>query len=246
MRKLGVTIGALALAAVLAGPAAAADAYSSGGLKDGGGIVGGPAPYSWSGFYIGGQIGGAFVNHDVSYASGGFNADFNGVSAQGFMGGGIIGADTQIGNAIVAGVFGRIDFSTAETTLSIASREAKDTLNFMWTVGGRAGVLVGPSKSTLIYGLIGYSQAELEFNGGTLVTRGGIAYDWKRTPGGITAGGGIETALGGNFFAKLEYDWTGLDSVSQPDIKGLSIASDIQRVTAGVTYKIPVGQALLK
>jgi len=227
MRILNAIFGLAALVA-LSAPASAADPYSnSGGLKDGPTISSGQ--YNWSGFYIGGFLGMHANNTTLDYSS---LLTFDGIGSQGLMGGGEIGVDFQAGN-FVFGVFGRGDFPTAETVLKVGPYEIKDSMQYMWTAGGRGGVLVGNTKSTLIYVDVGYSQAQYDFT-----APGG--FSWSRTPGGITAGGGIETQLGGGFTGKLAWDWTGLDAVATP-ITGLNATTDIQRVQLGVDYKISVG-----
>lgn len=234
MKTIGTLTAALALL-VSAGAANAADVYSNGGgLKDGGVIAG--QAYNWSGFYIGGYLGMHANNTTIDIPSG--PASFDGIGSQGLMGGGELGLDFQAGN-FVFGVFGRGDFPTAETVLKVGPYEIKDTMQYMWTAGGRGGVLVGNTKSTLIYVDVGYSQVQYD-----LTAPGG--FSWSRTPGGITAGGGIETQLGGGFTGKLAWDWTGLEAVDlPPSIVGRSAASvttDIQRVQVGLDYKLNVGR----
>lgn len=238
MRTLGAIFGATAALAACVAPATAADLYNQGGLKDG--PAAGASQYNWTGFYIGGYLGGHFNNTTLDFPSG--PASLDGIGSQGLMGGGEIGLDFQA-SKLVFGIFGRSDFPTAETTLTFGTNEIKDSMNYMWTAGARGGFLASPS--TLIFAELGYSQAQYAFT-----TPSGIGgpngISWTRTPGGITAGVGIEAQLGGGFSAKLVYDWTGLDSVDVPPAiagqNNISVTTDIQRVQAGIDYKLNVGR----
>lgn len=220
-----------AVLAALSAPAMATDVYAGGGYKD--------APvdnsYHWSGFYLGGFLGMHANNTVLDVAT---LASLDGIGSQGLMGGGEIGYDVQAGN-IVFGVFGRGDFPTAESSLTFGTTSVlKDSMGYMWTAGGRAGLLVGQSKSTLLFGEVGYSQAQYELTA--------PGFSWTRTPGGITAGAGIETQIGNGFSAKLLWDWTGLESVNAPaPLTGLGLQTDVQRVQIGIDYKLNLGRGIL-
>ncbi len=169
------------------------------GYKDG--------PYmpvqTWSGFYLGAGGGGGSVNHNLK-------AEINLNTTGNLTGGGTggfgtvqVGYDRQISRHLVVGAFFDHDFASIDSTARIsypgANYELKATLTDSWTVGGRAGYLVNPS--TLVYGLAGYTEAHFDLPLG-------LNGDFN---GGWTAGAGIETNLGGNFFLKGEYRSTRLD-----------------------------------
>ncbi len=63
------------------------------------------AIYNWTGFYLGGHVGGGFANSSWSDPFSGANNNFN---SSGFLGGAQVGANVQF-NALVLGVEG--DFS---------------------------------------------------------------------------------------------------------------------------------------
>lgn len=147
-------------------------------------------------------------------------AERDGFGANGVFGTAQIGYDFQVASRWVAGAFLDYDFgSSAEYkyTTSNASPDHHETaaLDNKWTVGVRLGYLVTPD--TLVYALAGYTQANFEFSNFY-----GLAYnavDGSKTFSGYTVGGGLETALGGNFFLKGEYRYTDLGKetiLSQP------------------------------
>ena len=116
-----------------------------------------PPVYNWSGFYIGGHIGGGFENSNWTNPVTGANASF---SDSGFLGGAQVGVNTQF-NWFVLGLEG--DFSWT----SLIKGTSTDTLgNIMttspqWTstVTGRAGVAF---DRLLVYGKGGLALAEDE------------------------------------------------------------------------------------
>src|ERR1019366_7209389 len=66
-------------------------------------------PFSWTGFYIGGNIGGAWAHNDVTDSFYGLN--FSGGNNNGvFLGGGQIGGNYQFSNFVV-GVEGTFDWA---------------------------------------------------------------------------------------------------------------------------------------
>src|SRR5437870_13417678 len=59
-----------------------------------------PPPFSWTGFYLGGNIGGAWANHDVTDTFLGVNFN-NGNSKGVFIGGGQLGFNWQVSNIVL-------------------------------------------------------------------------------------------------------------------------------------------------
>ena len=101
-----------------------------------------PAPiYNWTGFYIGGHIGGAFGGSNNVFVPGvvGFNGNNDGV----FMGGVQVGYDLQFSPNWVFGV--EANYSFLDTSSSFANR--------LGSVSGRLGYTWGPA---LLYVKGGY------------------------------------------------------------------------------------------
>lgn len=165
---------------------------------------------TWTGFYFGAGGGGGMVNHDLngglSWGKGdedGVSAGLDGIGGEGGFGTVQLGYDRQLDQHFVVGVFFDYDFTSIESKAGISfdgdTFEIKATLTDSWTVGGRVGYLV--NANTLVYGLAGYTQAHFDLPFG-------VNGDFN---GGWTAGAGIETNLGGNWFLKGEYRFTSLD-----------------------------------
>src|SRR5262245_51145952 len=109
-----------------------------------------PPPFSWTGFYVGGNIGGAWANRDVTDTFLGVNFN-NGNSNGVFIGGAQLGYNWQVGYAVL-GI--EADFDGAannNNTLTVGARQV--TLNNRWitTLAARFGLTNGP---WLFYGKV--------------------------------------------------------------------------------------------
>lgn len=197
-----------------------------------------PAPLyitSWTGFYLGGHIGGAFGDTSWTDPFSGFN---DSPSLAGFIGGGQVGYNYQI-NALVLGVEG--DFSG--TTLSGNTTDAggythNTSIDWTSTVTGKLGFAV---DRALFYGKGGIAFA----NGSDTVTDpfGNTATQGNTTRTGWTAGAGLEYALDRNWSARIEYDYLGFGSQSftfTGPVLGSAPAAvnmNIQRALLGIDYR---------
>ncbi|HEU4805118.1 MAG TPA: porin family protein, partial [Nitrobacter sp.] len=106
--------------------------------------------YNWTGFYIGGHVGGAFGGRNNI-----FDPAFNGNGSDGvFLGGGQIGYDTQFSPNWVFGI--EANYSFLDTSSSFANRG-------LGSVTGRLGYTWGPA---LLYVKGGYGWADSRFTNG--------------------------------------------------------------------------------
>jgi outer membrane immunogenic protein len=176
-----------------------------------------PPPFSWTGFYIGGNIGGGWVQHHVTDTITGL--DFSRTSDAVFIAGGQVGFNYQMGGfvlgvegdfdwagnnnnngagVIVPGVVGTIVASTRDRWIStIAARFgfAADHWLFYAKAGGG---WVGASNLTLT----------------NLATGASITGGGSRSASGLLVGAGVEYAFTNNWTVKLEYDFLNLDTRS--------------------------------
>jgi outer membrane immunogenic protein len=177
-----------------------------------------PAP-SWTGCYA--SIGGGWAVSKTEVSIPGF-VGLDGLGADGgvlAVGG---GCDLQMGQIVVGGWADyswhqdhAVTVSFGPTSVDLASLEEQ------WAVGGRAGVLVGPS---LVYGLVGYTEAKLDIGDHT----------------GVVYGGGVELPIGSGFSLKGEYRYSDLETVRYGGL--LDVDPDVHEVRAALSYKIGVGR----
>jgi outer membrane immunogenic protein len=142
-----------------------------------------PPAYTWSGFYLGINGGGAWGQSSWTTTG---SSDTSG----GFVGG-TIGYNYQIDQAVI-GIEGDIDWADINGSTSAAGKTSDSWLS---TVRGRLGYGADRFLPYITGGLaVGDIKASLPgFAGGSV------------TNAGWTAGGGIEFALPGHWTAKAEY-----------------------------------------
>ena len=213
MKKIAIALTAMA---ALTGSAVAADMAPRAYTKA-------PAPMvvatNWTGCYVGGGGGGAYVKNDHNdYVTGTNIAAGPNLStgADGWFGTVQAGCDYQFGGNWVAGLFADYDFMSVKGDTSIggttfASVTGSQKLDSQWAVGGRVGYLVLPQLLTYVSG--GYTQGHWKstalapFNGIQTNTLPGS------TKGGWFIGTGDEYALSflPGLFWKTEYRYSQFD-----------------------------------
>jgi outer membrane immunogenic protein len=222
-RTLTVGIGALALAAMTI-PASAADIPRPAPPPP----VVAPPVYNWSGFYIGGNVGGKWAEHDGNVNVVGFTPlgllDFGGNGGNdetAFVGGGQIGFNWQAGGWVF-GIEGDFQGTSLERTfvccgpLGLAfGFTPGDTLSVKndWqaSVRGRIGYAW---DRFMVYGTGGVAFANIEATVAIapLGTAPGLFASASDTLTGWTVGGGIEFGLWDNWSLGVEYRFSSFDA----------------------------------
>lgn len=206
-----------------------------------------PPPFTWTGFYIGADIGGGWGQKTVGYEAtpffpaGSFNVNLSGV-----VGGGFVGYNYQI-NQFVIGVQG--DFQGAGLNGSTHDRvtDSITTPHQDWlaAINGRLGFAFDRALFYAIGG-VAWTEESHTVAAGALATAAlnsiGVpantqSFSWPRT--GYDVGGGIEYAITPNWTIRGEYryydfgNWT-YNSASWVG-HGRENLSD-NTVTFGVSY----------
>jgi len=164
------------------------------------------AAYSWTGCYLGIEGGGAWGRSD-HIASGpvGFGSTTGGgYDVSGGLIGGTAGCSYQIGNWVI-GAEGDMSWADKSGNANnvppfITSTVVSTREHWLGTIRGRVGFT--PVERWLVYATGGFAAADVEATIATAAV-GNFAETQTRT--GWTAGVGVETALWGNWTAKLEY-----------------------------------------
>jgi outer membrane immunogenic protein len=160
--------------------------------------------YNWTGFYIGGAIGGTWA--DVNRT--GLDAeDFTSSDSSQISGGVYAGYNWQVNSSIVLGL--EADGTWLNTAFEGDHGGSEwDYVKLDWAVtfSGRAGVLLTPTM--LLYGKVGVTrvQTRLDNWGQNFLTS---IEDGNRT--GIQVGGGLETFVQPNFLVRIEGLYTKLN-----------------------------------
>jgi outer membrane immunogenic protein len=212
-------------------------------------------PFSWTGFYIGGNLGAAWGQGNVTDTFTGLS--FSGTSNAVFVGGGQVGFNYQVSN-FVFGVEGDFDWvgnnNNNGTGVVITGplglgHSFAASVNDGWisTLTGRFGVTW---DRVLFYGKGG--GAWLGNNGFTvtdLTTGASLSGTNSNSTTGWTAGVGLEWAFANNWTARVEYDFIGLGHrtfvvpATSPVLAGdtFTANSNIQMFTVGLNYLFNFG-----
>jgi outer membrane immunogenic protein len=172
----------------------------------------GPA-FSWTGLYIGANVGYGWSNADWGDALSGVSTS-NG--SNGWLAGGQIGYNFQV-RQFVFGI--ETDFSTGWLDGSSAcpapAFNCSHSYNWLASLRGRLGVAVNDNR-TLLYATGGAAWADVDYAAKDAVTGASFGTGFSNTHMGWVAGAGIEHMLTQNLTARIEYLYYGFDSVTAP------------------------------
>jgi outer membrane immunogenic protein len=206
-----------------------------------------PPQFNWTGFYIGGNVGGGAATGTVFDT---FGASLGTIGGQAsFIGGGQIGYNWQFSPNLVFGIDwffdgisndngGGVTFVSPVTgDLITASGKA----DWVTTVTGRLGITGPQADHWMFY---------VEGGGGWLQTQSsfvdlgptfpGFGSSVTRTTGGWEFGAGVEWAFAQNWSAIISYKYLGLDNIGVNSgllRDRLSVQdANFQSVTVGINY----------
>jgi outer membrane immunogenic protein len=193
-----------------------------------------PPPFTWTGFYVGANLGGGWASSTLSDSFTGANI---GTSSSGIVGGGQLGYNYQIGN-FVLGAEWTFDGTSLNASRTVGALQGSADTNWMTTVAARFGIA---ANNWLFYGKAGGGWAN---NSATLTNlNNGFQISSSNTNGGWLVGGGLEYAFAPQWSTKLEYNYLGLNSwnvnstLFAPNADRFSVSRNIQTLTVGVNYR---------
>ena len=193
--------------------------------------------YNWTGFYIGGHVGGAFSSGNN------FNGLATGNSSNGrFLGGLQGGADYQFAPNWVLGIEGQYSWLSGNVGAVFPGAFAyNNNQRGLGSVTGRFGYTWGPG---LLYVKGGYAYSDNNES----VTFGGVPVAFAMTGNhrdGYTVGAGLEYMFAPSWSAKIEYQYYNFGSASFTAPAGLvpvgSFTTDDHTVKAGLNYRFNWG-----
>jgi len=200
--------------------------------------------YNWTGFYLGGNIGGAWS--DVTLTDNAIGVSWN-PGGTGFIGGLQAGYNLQAGNFLY-GIEGDFDWSTFKgatgpISTSLGLVQASASKDWMSTLAARVGIT---SDRWLVYGKFGGGWAQ----GSEMLTvvNSGPIFNGSQRNTGWLLGGGIEYAFASNWTGKLEYDYLGLSNSTNSTPPVVNVSHNIQMLKVGLNYqfgdRLPASAAL--
>ena len=193
--------------------------------------------YNWTGFYIGGHVGGAFAGNNSLDGSDGR-----------FLGGIQGGADYQFGNNVVIGIEAEYSWLANGSTGVVfpAGTVVTTNSNQLGSVTGRLGYSFGP---TLLYAKGGYAWKDND-NISVVAAGAPAAFTTDNNhKDGYTVGAGLEYMFAPSWSAKLEYQYYNFGSstflTGPVDIVGTRFTDSEHTVKAGINYRFNWGNSAL-
>ena len=193
--------------------------------------------FDWTGFYLGGHFGygggslgpgtnpfpeqGVFFPHSVTGLIGGYQA----------------GYIRQFSNHVVLGIEADASFTSPLDGPALARAPFNTALDYVGTVRGRIGYAFGAVLPYVTGGFAwGHSHVNINDGGSSIVSSPG-----QNQPG-WAAGAGAEFAVGGNWSAKVEYDYIALArrmfDLSNFGLPGVNVGPNIHLVKLGLNYRL--------
>jgi outer membrane immunogenic protein len=183
--------------------------------------------YNWTGFYIGGHVGGLFRDDDRFFGDGDAR----------LLAGGQAGFDFQFASNWVFGIEGQYSWINRNDNgpLVFAGGNFNHRIDGLASVTGRIGYVWGP---TLIYAKGGYAYADTHDDG-----VGAFRFNGDRD--GYTIGGGIEYMFLPNLSAKIEYQYFDFDRqqllVGAPLVAFADFREELHTIKLGINYRFNWG-----
>lgn len=220
-----------------------------------------PVAYTWTGCYIGGNVGGGWARTEQSQIGkvGGPSIvppnDFGTSEDSSIIGGGQIGCDYQFGGNWVVGAQGMFDFGKIESShvvptafpgFPVGSFNSVNKTKSLMTATARLGYLFAPQALAYVKGGGAWARVDHIFNGTIptpFLSESATGVDRQ----GWTVGGGIEWmfAQGWSVFGEYNYMDFGRDNISfvagpatvgAPDVVRTRLT--VQQALVGVNYKL--------
>jgi outer membrane immunogenic protein len=162
---------------------------------------------SWTGLYIGGHVGGAWSEVDWSHIN--LTGERFDKSEGGFIGGGQIGYNYQIGNLLlgVEATISGADLGSDFRSIAVPTLRFSADIDTIATVTGRFGFA---SDQWLFYGKAGWAGAQVNFSGHNTALHDSFSFDnWRN---GWTLGTGLEYKINRHMSFGVEYSFIELNS----------------------------------
>lgn len=200
--------------------------------------------FTWTGFYIGANLGGAFgyAKNAVWYQGQHLGkATFN---SAGVVGGGHIGYNYQMGAMVLGGEADLLynGISSRKVWISdtsAASGTLKNELGWQGSIRARAGYAVERTLYFLTAG-VAIASPEIVLSGSNAAI-GGMTATSSATRAGFTVGAGIDHAFTDNWIGKLEYRYSDFGTKTIAGANSVNGAiknsAQVNTITAGISYK---------
>ena len=208
-----------------------------------------PVPaFSWTGFYVGADIGGAFASTSLNDTALGLTS--HSLNTSGVMGGGYIGYNYQINN-FVLGIEGDFQGTSASAnygwavtpvnTIRVAPTifyNAQSSLDWLAAINGRLGVAY---DRALFYAIGGAAWAGTSSSLTAVTSTGAVlgSFSNSDTLSGFDVGAGVEYAFTPNWVGRVEYRYYDFGSYNLTAFGAATpfrLQSSVNSVRLGLAY----------
>ena len=200
----------------------------------------------FTGLYAGGQVGydSFHLNNrsDMPDSDGENGGRITGLGSDGIAAGALLGYNFPLSDVFIVGVEGTGRWSDASGNTSVSDNTSDSRIEqgnrWSWGVMGRLGLLV--SNDTMLYASGGSGQTR--FNTRFINTPAGgsptTVFDDGITRDAWRVGGGIESALGGGWTARLDYTYSNYSDydVAINPTNSFVVEPAAHQVSVGVSY----------
>lgn len=213
------------------------------------------SPFSWTGCYIGGNIGPGFGNANISGSTSiAPTADnsINAGSGVGVLGGGQIGCNVQFAKNWIFGAEGDFGWSSISGTTPDPFFDGKNLssrTDWIASATGRVGyafnnwMFYAKGGAAWAGNRYGFSSGPITFEGITISP--GFNETGAGTAFGGTVGGGIEWSFAPSWSARVEFDYYGfspqtltlIDPTSGSSSGPVRIRQDVEAIRFGINYQ---------
>lgn len=193
-----------------------------------------PPPYSWSGFYLGAELGYGIGSTRKDFSNGTTTGDF---AVDGVIGGGTVGYNQQWGN-FVAGLEGDFSGSAISGSASCPNPAFTCETNTHWLATLRPRIGYGFDR-WMPYVTGGLAVGDVNVRSFSNISPvPGV--DFTKTVAGWTVGAGIEANVNFNWSLKAEYLYVGLADANGPSniSSGVTTTTKLNEniIRAGLNY----------
>lgn len=187
--------------------------------------------YNWTGVYVGASAGYGFATASAAATLAGNSATSH-ENLSGFVGGGQVGGNYQIGS-VVLGLELDFDYSGQSKTTTTGIFSESDSIPWIGTLRGRFGYAI---DRVLIYATAGGAEGNFS---STITAAGFGSFSGSKTRGAWTAGGGLELGLTENLSARIEYLYVDTGNINLASIATLTVTGRVQDnlVRAGLNWR---------
>ena len=193
---------------------------------------------TWTGFYAGLNVGGAFGSSRNAFTIAGFGLPTFSTPLQGVVGGGEAGYNWQTGPWVLGleanfegtGLRGSRTAPCLPSLCGAFGASYAQSLPWLGTLRPRVGYALG---NWLLYATGGGALGQVDTNATAAVGSFVATDNRSQTRGGWTLGGGVEVELMAGWSAKIEYLYVDLGSRTTTYLSNPPI-SDVSRFTANV------------